>query len=77
MTWCYLTDDPGHFRDFNRILAGSDREALQTAWRQLGDERAYPGFELWQEDRLIHRQDGNELPKRLAEEIASFDCCSD
>lgn len=66
---CYLTDAEGHIRDFNKVVAGSDREALETTLRRLGPEQAFAGFELWQGPRLIHRETGQEAQRWSAAEV--------
>ena len=53
----YLMDSDGHIRDFNKVTADSDREALEVARRDLVREEARSsGFELWEGRRLVHRE---------------------
>jgi len=68
---CYLTDAEGHIRDFNKIDARSDREALEATLRQVGSDRNFSGFELWQGGRLIHRENGNRPQGSLLERGAA------
>jgi len=65
---CYLTDAEGHIRDFNKIVARSDSEALEAMWRQVGSDRNFSGFELWQGGRLIHRENGDRPDRSPLEE---------
>ena len=57
----YLTDAGGHIRDFSKIVARTDREALETTWRQVRSNRTRFGFELWQGGRLVYREPNDRV----------------
>ena len=53
---CYFIDDTSHVYDFAEFDCDTDAQAIAWA-RRLCPARVADGFELWQQIRLVHRQE--------------------
>lgn len=53
---CYFIDEASHVYDFAEFDCDTDDQAITRA-RRLCPARVTDGFELWQQIRLVHREE--------------------
>ena len=47
----------GRIYSAHDLVAGSEREAIEAAHRHYGNSQIGHGFEIWSDDRLVHRHE--------------------